>query len=74
MTATDDTLRLVADVYRTAWYWSNKPTAVVAETVGWSWFFAVSALVAIPGMVLLVLFLLSGRLAERPAERAAGVG
>ena len=44
----------------------------LAETVGWSWFFAVSALVAIPGMALLVFFLLSGRFAERPAERAAG--
>jgi PAT family beta-lactamase induction signal transducer AmpG len=42
----------------------------LAETVGWPWFFAVSALVAVPGMVLLTFFLLSGRFERPPAEQA----
>jgi PAT family beta-lactamase induction signal transducer AmpG len=46
----------------------------LAETVGWSWFFVVSALVAIPGMALLAFFLLSGRFDEAPAKRPATAG
>jgi PAT family beta-lactamase induction signal transducer AmpG len=43
----------------------------LAETVGWPWFFVVSALVAIPGMALLGFFLLSGRFDEQaPAPPA----
>jgi MFS transporter, PAT family, beta-lactamase induction signal transducer AmpG len=43
----------------------------LAETVGWPWFFVVSALVAIPGMALLGFFLLSGRFDQQPADRPA---
>jgi len=39
----------------------------LAETVGWSWFFVASALVAVPGMALLGFFLLSGRF-EQPGD------
>ena len=42
----------------------------LVEEVGWSWFFVVSALVAIPGMALLAFFLLSGRFDR--AERGRG--
>jgi PAT family beta-lactamase induction signal transducer AmpG len=43
----------------------------LAETVGWTWFFVVSTVVAVPGMVLLAFFLLSGRFDERPAGESA---
>ena len=44
----------------------------LVEKVGWSWFFGITALVAIPGMVLLGFFLLSGRFDEEPAPTATG--
>jgi PAT family beta-lactamase induction signal transducer AmpG len=43
----------------------------LAEAVGWSWFFVVSAAVAIPGMVLLGFFLVSGRFDEGAEARSA---
>jgi PAT family beta-lactamase induction signal transducer AmpG len=42
----------------------------LVEAIGWSWFFVVSALVAVPGMVLLVFFVLSGRFEEAAPEPA----
>jgi PAT family beta-lactamase induction signal transducer AmpG len=46
----------------------------LAESVGWSWFFAVSALVAVPGMLLLTFFVLSGRFDATPVGREAPAG
>jgi PAT family beta-lactamase induction signal transducer AmpG len=46
----------------------------LAETVGWPWFFVVSALVALPGMALLAFFVLSGRFDPVGAERPARSG
>jgi PAT family beta-lactamase induction signal transducer AmpG len=49
----------------------------LVERVGWSWFFGITALVAIPGMVLLAFFLLSGRFDEpsaAPSGKAAEKG
>jgi PAT family beta-lactamase induction signal transducer AmpG len=46
----------------------------LVERVGWSWFFGITALVAIPSMVLLAFFVLSGRFAEAPPGRGAGAG
>jgi PAT family beta-lactamase induction signal transducer AmpG len=43
----------------------------MVERLGWSWFFAVTAVVAIPGMVLLTFFVLSGRFDPRPAPTRA---
>jgi PAT family beta-lactamase induction signal transducer AmpG len=43
----------------------------LVEAVGWSWFFVVSALVAIPGMALLAFFLLSSRFEDEPSPRPA---
>jgi len=43
----------------------------LVERVGWSWFFGITALVAIPGMILLGFFLLSGRFDEKPVEQVS---
>jgi hypothetical protein len=44
------------------------------ERVGWSWFFGVSALLAIPGMLLLTFFVLSGRFERGPDAAADSPG
>lgn len=46
----------------------------LAETVGWTWFFIDSALVAIPGMLLLGFFLVSRRFDREPPAKTAGAG
>ena len=44
----------------------------LVERVGWSWFFGITALVAVPSMVLLAFFLLSRRFDEGSSRSAAG--
>jgi PAT family beta-lactamase induction signal transducer AmpG len=44
--------------------WFSTPAGYVAKHLGWSWFFALSALLALPGLLLILT--LNRRLGERP--------
>jgi PAT family beta-lactamase induction signal transducer AmpG len=47
----------------------STPAGYVAKHLGWSWFFTLSALLALPG--LLLLYILNNRLADPRQKRDA---